>query len=198
VPIDGSISFYDFHGDPGLLPTPTGGVPWDQVRTYAVGLQARYRIDDRWILLGEVNVASAGARGAVFEDTLSVGGTFGASYRFGPDLTWGPPHRADPGWRSLVLPVPTVEVLPFDDRRWRLWPASALGLGRTAARSGLLTRAAASPTRGSSWWDSGVSSASPRTAYPDGVGRDSALPLSPGSTGSHAAPAPLPLGWRQR
>ena len=53
VPLDGSISFYDFRGDPGLL--PAGGVPWDQVRTYALGLQGRYRIDDRWVLLGEVN-----------------------------------------------------------------------------------------------------------------------------------------------
>lgn len=32
LPLDGSICFYEFHGDPGLL--PGGGSPWDQVRAF--------------------------------------------------------------------------------------------------------------------------------------------------------------------
>jgi hypothetical protein len=43
-PLDGSVSFYQFEGDPGLL--PAGGSPWDQVRSFAVGAQARYRVDE--------------------------------------------------------------------------------------------------------------------------------------------------------
>ena len=186
VPLDGSISFYDFHGDPGLLPTPTGGAPWDQVRTYALGLQGRYRVDDRWVLLGEVNVASAGARGAAFEDTLSVGATFGASYRFGPDLTVGVLLTVQTRLaRSLfVLPVPTLEwVLPFDDRRWRLVAGGLrIGPGRTAGlglayspvqqlslHAGLVLVGLGREFR--------LASDSP---IPDGVGRDSALPLLAG------------------
>ena len=184
VPLDGSISSYDFRGDSGLL--PNGGVPWDQVRTYALGLQGRYRIDNHWVLLGEVNVASAGARGAAFEDTLSVGGTFGASYRFSPDLNVGVLLTVQTRLaRSLfVLPVPTVEwVLPFDERRWRLvagglrsgpgeppgsvWPTHplqqlSLHLGLVLVGLGREFRLPA---------DSPIQ---------DGVGRDSALPLLAG------------------
>jgi hypothetical protein len=133
-PLDGSVSFYEFEGDPGLL--PGGGAPWDQVRAFAVAAQARYRVDEHWILLGEINLASTGARGAPFEKTLSTGATFGAQYRFGPDLTLGlllsVQTRLAQG--LFVLPVPSVEwVLPFDQRRWRLVAGGLrVGSGRTA------------------------------------------------------------------
>ena len=133
-PLDGSVSFYQFEGDPGLL--PAGGSPWDQVRSFAVGAQARYRVDEHWILLGEINLASTGARGAPFGKTLSTGATFGAQYRFGPDLTLGllltVQTRLAQG--IFVLPVPSVEwVLPFDQRRWRLVAGGLrVGSGRTA------------------------------------------------------------------
>jgi len=184
IPLDGSVSFYDFRGDPGLL--PGGGVPWDQVRTYAVGLQARYRIDEHWVLLGEINVASAGARGSAFDDTISVGGTFGARYQFGPELNIGLLLTVQTRLaRSLfILPVPTFEwVLPFDQGRWRLvGGALRIGPGRTAGiglayspipqlslHTGLvlvgLGREFRLPT------DSPIA---------NGVGRDSALPLLAG------------------
>jgi len=115
VPLDGSISFYNFGGDPGLLPpappgTSRGVVPWDQVRTFAIGLQGRYRIDEHWVLLGEVNVASAGARGSAFDDTISVGGTFGARYQFSPDLNVGLLLTVQTRLaRSLfILPIPAL------------------------------------------------------------------------------------------
>jgi hypothetical protein len=133
-PLDGSVSFYEFDADPGLL--PGGGVPWDQVRSFAVAAQARYRVDEHWVLLGEINLASTGARGAFFEKTLSTGATFGAQYRFGPDLTLGllltVQTRLAQG--LFVLPVPSVEwVLPFDQPRWRLVAGGLrVGSGRTA------------------------------------------------------------------
>lgn len=133
-PLDGSVSFYEFDRDPGLL--PGGGVPWDQVRSFAVAAQARYRVDEHWVLLGEINLASTGARGASFEKTLSTGATFGAQYRFGPDLTLGllltVQTRLAQG--LFVLPVPSVEwVLPFDQPRWRLVAGGLrVGSGRTA------------------------------------------------------------------
>lgn len=133
-PLDGSVSFYSFEGDPGLL--PGGGSPWEQVRTFAIAAQARYRVDDHWVLLGEINLAAAGARGAPFEKMLSTGATFGAQYRFGPDLTLGllltVQTRLAEG--LFVLPVPSIEwVLPFDQRRWRLVAGGLrVGPGRTA------------------------------------------------------------------
>jgi hypothetical protein len=184
VPLDGSVSFYDFRGDPGLL--PTGGVPWDQVRTYALGLQARYRIDEHWVLLGEVNVASAGARGAAFDDTISVGGTFGARYQFGPELNLGLLLTVQTRLaRSLfVLPVPTAEwILPFDRGRWRLVAGGLrVGPGRTAGL-GL----AYSPVQKLSFHAALVLVGLGRefrlptdSPIPNGVGRDSALPLLAG------------------
>jgi hypothetical protein len=192
VPLDGSISFYDFRGDPGLLPPlepgmpTTGRVPWDQVRTYALGLQARYRLDERWVLLGEVNVASAGARGAAFDDTISVGGTFGAQYRFGPELNLGLLLTVQSRLaRSLfVLPLPTAEwTLPFDQGRWRLVAGGLrIGPGRTAG-IGL----AYSPVPQLSLHTALVLVGLGRefrlpadSPIPNGVGRDSALPLLAG------------------
>lgn len=187
VPLDGSISFYDFRGDPGLLPTgSTGRIPWDQVRTFALGLQARYRIDEHWVLLGEANVASAGARGSDFEDTISVGGTFGAQYRFGPELNLGLLLTVQSRLaRSLfVFPVPTAEwTLPFDQGRWRLVAGGLrIGPGRTAGL-GL----AYSPVPQVSLHTAlvlvglGREFRLPRDSpIPNGVGRDSALPLLAG------------------
>jgi len=184
VPLDGSISFYDFRGDPGLL--PTGDVPWDQVRTYALGLQARYRIDDRWVLLGEVNVASAGARGSAFDDTISVGGTFGAQYRFSPELNLGVLLTVQTRLaRSLfILPVPTAEwILPFDQGRWRLvagglriGPGRTAGLGLAYSPVPQLSLHAALVVVGLGR-EFRLPNDSP---VPNGVGRDSALPLLAG------------------
>jgi hypothetical protein len=182
VPLDGSVSFYDFGGrDPGLL--PGGGVPWDQVRTYAIGLQGRYRIDEHWVLLGEANMASAGARGAAFDDTLSFGGTFGARYQFSPELNVGLLLTVQTRLaRSLfILPLPTFEwVLPFDQGRWRLVGGGLrIGPGRTAG-VGL----AYSPVPQLSLHTGLVLVGLGRefrlpadSPIKDGVGRDSALPL---------------------
>jgi hypothetical protein len=186
VPLDGSVSFYDFKNDPGLLPTPKGGVPWDQVRTFAIGLQGRYKVDDHWALLGEVNVASAGARGSAFDDTISVGGTFGARYQFSPELNVGLLLTVQTRLaRSLfILPVPALEwILPFDQGRWRLVAGGLrIGPGRTAGlglayspipqlslHTGLVLVGLGREFR--------LPSDSP---IPNGVGRDSALPLLAG------------------
>ena len=184
LPLDGSVSFYDFRGDPGLL--PSGGVPWDQVRTYAVGLQGRYRIDEHWVLLGEINGASAGARGAPFGETLSIGGTVGARYQFGPELNVGllltVQTRLARG--LFVLPVPAVEwVLPFDQGRWRLVAGGLrIGPGRTAG-IGL----AYSPVQQLSVHTGLVLVGLGRefrlptdSSIQNGVGRDAALPLLAG------------------
>jgi hypothetical protein len=181
LPLDSSLSFYEFEGSPGLL--PGGGAPWDQVRTFAIGVQGRYRVDDHWVLLGEVNVASAGARGAPFETTLSTGATFGAQYRFGPELTLGVlltfQTRLSRG--PFVLPVPSIEwVLPVDNGRWRLVAGGLrVGPGRTAG-IGLVY----APVRqlafnlGIVLVGLGREFRLPRDSpVENGVGRDSALPL---------------------
>ena len=85
--IDGATTFYRFTGDPFLV--PGGGIPWDQVRSSSVGLQAMYVWQRRWALILAVNAGSAGARGASFGDTLSAGGTVGFSYTFASGLLLG-------------------------------------------------------------------------------------------------------------
>ena len=86
-PIDAAVTSYEFSGDPRLL--PEGGKPWDQVRTFSIGTQARYRFDQHWAVIAGANVASAGVRGASFGDTLSGGGTLGVAYSFSQKLTLG-------------------------------------------------------------------------------------------------------------
>jgi hypothetical protein len=180
-PLDGSVSFYKFDGDPGLL--PGGGSPWDQVRTFAIGVQARYRVDERWVLLGEVNLASAGARGAPFGKTLSTGATFGAQLRLAPELMVGVLLTVQTrlALGIFVLPVPLLEwTLPMDAGRWRLvagglrvGPGRTAGLGltyapvpRLAFNLGVVLVGLGRDFRLPA--DSSVES---------GVGRDSALPL---------------------
>jgi hypothetical protein len=119
--VDGATSFYRFSGDPLLV--PGGGIPWDQVRSSSIGLQAMYVWERKWALMLAGNVASAGARGASFGDTLSGGGTVGFSYTFPSGLLLGVLVTAQSRLSGdlFVLPFPLVDwVLPFDRGRWRL------------------------------------------------------------------------------
>jgi hypothetical protein len=184
-PIDAAVTFYEFTGDPLLL--PGGGRPWDQVRTFSIGVQGRYQFDQHWALIAGANVASAGARGASFGDTLSGGGTLGFSYSFSRALTLGLLVTAQSrlGAGLFVLPFPVVDwMLPFDQERWRL-AAGALraGPGRAAGVSLVYT-----PTESFSFSvalallglgrEFRLAKASP---VPDAVGRDSAFPLIVGA-----------------
>jgi hypothetical protein len=136
-PIDAGVTFYEFTGDPHLL--PGGGGPWDEVRTFSVGAQARYRFDQHWGVIAGANLASAGVRGASFGDTLSDGGTLGVSYRFSSELTLGGIVTAQSKLAGslFVLPLPIIDwVLPFDEGRWRLVSgALRVGPGRAAGVS---------------------------------------------------------------
>ena len=119
--IDGVTTFYRFSGDPFLV--PGGGIPWDQVRSSSVGLQAMYVWERKWALILAGNVASAGVRGASFGDTLTGGGTVGFSYTFPSGLLVGVLVTAQSQLSGglFVLPFPLVDwVLPFDQGRWRL------------------------------------------------------------------------------
>lgn len=180
-PIDGGVSFYQFQGDPQLI--ANGRIPWDQVRTYALGAQGRYKFDDHWAAVAEVNIASAGARGAPFGETISGGATFGATYRFSKQLTVGlvltMQTRLARG--LFVLPLPAVEwVLPFDEGRWRLvagslraGPGRAAGLGIAYAPIQQL-----SVTLGAVFVGLGREFRLPADIpAPAEVGRDGALPL---------------------
>jgi hypothetical protein len=119
--IDGATTFYRFTGDPFLV--PGGGIPWDQVRSSSVGLQAMYVWERKWALIVAGNVGAAGVRGASFGDTLSAGGTVGFSYTFPSGMLLGVLVTAQSRLTGglFVLPVPLVDwVLPFDRGRWRL------------------------------------------------------------------------------
>jgi len=119
--VDGATTFYRFTGDPFLV--PGGGIPWDQVRSSSLGLQAMYVWERKWALMMAGNVAAAATRGASFGDSLSGGGTVGFSYTFPSGLLLGflvtAQSRLSGG--LAVLPLPLLDwVLPIDQRRWRL------------------------------------------------------------------------------
>ena len=165
---------------------PRPGVPWDQVRTYALGPPGRYRIDEHWVLLGEVNVASAGRARRRLRRHHQRRRHLRRQYRFSPELNLGVLLTVQTRLaRSLfVLPVPTAEwVLPFDQGRWRLVAGGLrIGPGRTAG-IGL----AYSPVQQLSLHTALVLVGLGRefrlptdSPIPNGVGRDSALPLLAG------------------
>jgi hypothetical protein len=132
--VDGATTFYRFSGDPFLV--PGGGIPWDEVRSSSIGLQAMYVWERRWALILAGNVASAGVRGASFSDTLTGGGTVGFSYTFPSGLLVGVLVTAQSKLSGGVfaLPFPLVDwTFPFDRGRWRL---SAGGLRVGPGRAG--------------------------------------------------------------
>jgi hypothetical protein len=181
-PLDAAVTYYDFSGGDPLL-VPGGGKPWDQVRAFSFGTQARYRFDDHWALIGGANIASAGARGASFADTLSGGGTLGFTYSFSRALTVGVILTAQSqlGGGLFVLPFPVIDwVLPFDNALWRLTagvlragPGRAAGAGIIYAPSQSLAFNAGIALLGLGR-EFRLASSSPIT---NGVGRDSSFPL---------------------
>jgi len=180
-PIDAAVTFYEFTGDPQLV--PGGGKPWDQVRTFSVGVQARYRFDQHWGVIAGANVASAGVRGASFGDTLSGGGTLGVAYSFSRELTLGGIVTAQSKLAGglFVLPLPVIDwVLPFNEGRWRLVAgALRVGPGRAAGVSIVYAPSESLAfNAGIAFLGLGrefrLASSSPVT---NGVGRDSAYPV---------------------
>ena len=180
-PIDAAVTFYEFSGDPRLL--PGGGKPWDQVRTFSIGTQARYRFDHHWAVIAGANIASAGVRGASFEDTLSGGGTLGVAYSFSRELTLGVIVTAQLKLAGglFVLPLPIIDwALPFDEGRWRLVAgALRVGPGRAAGVSIVYAPSESLAfTAGIAFLGLGrefrLASSSSVT---NGVGRDSAYPV---------------------
>ena len=179
--IDGATSFYRFSGDPLLV--PGGGLPWDQVRSSSVGLQAMYVWERKWALILAGNVAAAGARGASFGDSLTEGGTVGFSYTFPSGLLLGVLVTAQSRLSGgvFVLPVPLIDwVLPFDRGRWRLsaggvrvGPGRAGGVSLEYAPSEALSFSAALTFLGLGR-EFRMASTGPVL---NGVGRDTAFPL---------------------
>jgi len=179
--VDGATTFYRFSGDPFLV--PGGGIPWDQVRSSSIGLQAMYVWERRWALILAGNVASAGVRGASFGDTLSGGGTVGFSYTFPSGLLLGVLVTAQSRLSGgiFALPFPLVDwVLPFDRGRWRLsaggvrvGPGRAGGVALEYSPLETLSFSAAITFLGLGR-EFRMASTGP---VPGGVGRDSAYPL---------------------
>jgi len=179
--IDGANTFYRFSGDPFLV--PGGGIPWDQVRSSSIGLQAMYVWERRWALIVAGNVASAGVRGASFGDTLSGGGTVGFSHTFSSGLLLGVLVTAQSRLSGgiFALPFPLLDwVLPVDGKRWRLsagglrvGPGRAGGVSLEYAPMETLSFSAALTFLGLGR-EFRMASTGPVI---DGVGRDTAYPL---------------------
>jgi hypothetical protein len=180
--VDGATTFYRFSGGDPLL-VPGGGIPWDQVRSSSVGLQAMYVWERKWALIVAGNVAAAAARGASLGDSVTEGGTVGFSYTFPSGLLLGVlvtgQSRLSGG--LFVLPFPLVDwVLPFDRGRWRLsaggvrvGPSRAGGVSLEYAPSQALSFSAALTFLGLGREFRMASNA----PVPSGVGRDTAFPL---------------------
>jgi hypothetical protein len=117
-------SYYHFSGPSGLVARGSGESPWSHVRTLTANSRIMYRYDEHWTFLAGVNGSSAGADGARFGDTLTVGGSAGAIYRFSEDLTLGlgVTGQSRLGSSPTILPIPFVSwALPLDpQKRWRL------------------------------------------------------------------------------
>jgi len=179
--VDGATTFYRFSGDPFLA--PSGGIPWDQVRSSSVGLQAMYVWERKWALILAGNVAAAGDRGAPLGDSLSAGGTVGFTFTFPSRMLVGVLVTAQSRLTGgvFVLPFPLVDwVLPFDQGRWRLsaggvrvGPGRAGGVSLQYAPWETLSFSAALTFLGLGR-EFRMASTAP---VPDGVGRDAAYPL---------------------
>jgi hypothetical protein len=180
-PLDAGATFYDFTGDPMLV--PEGGTTWATTRFFSIGAQARYRFDEHWTLFVGVNGASAGSRGADFGKTLTGGGGAGFTYSFSRKLTLGVgiAVQTRPASGVFVLPFPILDwELPFDEGHWHLVVgAQRTGSARVAGAAVVYSpMAQLSISAGLVLTGLGRDFRLSSTgAHPNAVGRDTAFPL---------------------
>ncbi|MDF7825050.1 autotransporter outer membrane beta-barrel domain-containing protein [Pontiellaceae bacterium B12227] len=67
-----------------------GTQPWNNIDAYRLGLFARWRLDENWVLFAGPSVRSYSETGTSVGDALTGSFFGGASYRFGDRLTLGP------------------------------------------------------------------------------------------------------------
>ncbi|MDF7809010.1 hypothetical protein P4E94_16300 [Pontiellaceae bacterium B12219] len=65
-------------------------LPWNNINTYRMGLFARWRLNEQWVLFAGPSVRSYGEPGVDLADALTGSFFGGASYTFGDRLTLGP------------------------------------------------------------------------------------------------------------
>lgn len=160
-------SHYDFNDATGF---GAGGKPWDNTIESQITAIFKTQADGHWAWFAGVGVDSSEEVGADFGDSLTFGGTAGASYEFSDRLTLGVGVLAFSRLEdsALVLPFPIVEWKIAE--KWSL--SSSVRHGRTG---GLALNFAATDQ----WTFSLEGSYIGRefrlddtSSSPDGVGRD--------------------------
>ncbi len=180
--VNGGTLQYDFSGRSEL--SPTGRSPWESIGLVGAGIAGFYAIEPKWGLIGAVNLDAAGESGADFSQALTGGGFVGVSHEYSKDLSLGFALLAQTRLEDnpIVIPIPSFEwKLPFDDqRRWTLFFGGQNAgpiLGAGTGLSFQATRTLATSVRLSGFGIGGEFRLADDGPVPDGVGRDSALPL---------------------
>ena len=168
-------SWYSFDNATGFV--SGSSEPWDNVVTADASVLFSRQHDDVWSYYAGLGVTSSGQDGASLGDTLMYAGVVGAAYGVNENLTIG----LGLGARSVleddatVLPYPTVDWAI--DEQWRLATELvrgryAVALSYTASEELTLRLAAGLQSRHFRLDD--------EASVPNGIGRDSRVPISLG------------------
>jgi hypothetical protein len=87
---DRMIAFSAGFGQDDYRFSNLGTRPWNNINAYRMGLFARWRVNEQWVLFAGSSVRSYGEPGVDLDDALTGSFFGGASYSFGDRLTLGP------------------------------------------------------------------------------------------------------------
>lgn len=122
--------FYDFKG----ANLGSGLDPWDDI--YSLGFRGRinWSVTNQWVVFGGADILFSGETGASWDNAITGGGLFGATYIFGQDLQVGLGFFIGSKLEDSVLFVP-VPVLHWKiDEHWAISTQGRAGLtGGTGA-----------------------------------------------------------------
>jgi len=169
---------YDFSGDFfGSTFTPDDEDPWGDIHTIEFGMVVNYDVTDDFAVFGGPVFKIARESGADWDDAMTGGGVFGASYRFNSDLVLG-------GGLGIVSQIEDeIRVFPIIIVEWAFaddWRISSRSLEQANFANGMELVYTATQE-----WEFALGGGFRHARFrlddsgiaPDGVGQEESLPL---------------------
>jgi hypothetical protein len=166
-------SVYDFTDATGFV--SGSSEPWDDIMAGGASLRFSRQHDERWSYFASVDAQSWGQDNAEFSDTLTYGGVVGVMYAQSESLRYGFGLGAHTRLEddTTFLPIPII-AWRIDDH-WSIGSTPRRGGGQIALTYAYDESLSVSAAVG---FESRDFRLSRDAAQPEGVGRDSRIPVS--------------------
>lgn len=172
VQIGTELSWYGFDDATGFA---SNGEPWDETMEVQLNALVRHRVGDRWMLLAGGGADSSMQIGADFGDSITYGGIVGATYGCSETLSIGGAVMV------LTRLEDDVSIIPIPIIRWQFAERWSLTTGTKYGRFAGATLGYKATESISLALEAGYAVRAYRldsdAPTPDGIGRDSRIPV---------------------